>query len=133
MNKYIEKLSNEWLQHKNIIIAVTFDGPIFPYGESIVDHKRVIKLLRKAHDNGAVILISTDSSPDRYDEISKHCDNIGLSISGINQNYITPFGDNRKIYANIFLDERAGIEEALSILEKSMYNFIGVNKLITQF
>jgi len=67
MNNYIKKLSDEWLQHNNIIIAVSFDGPIHPYQGSIVDYKKVINLLRKAHENGAVILISTDSSPDRYD------------------------------------------------------------------
>ena len=33
---------------------------------------------------------------------------------------ILPYGNNGKIYANIYLDDRAGLEEALIILEKAL-------------
>jgi len=85
-------------------------------------------LLRVAHETGAYITIFTCSNPDRYEEIQNHCEKIRLPIDTINK---TPFeipegwGKNGKIYANIFLDDRAGLEEALDCLEKAMYKIRG--------
>ena len=52
----------------------------------------------------------------------KHCEDKKIPISGINTSPIeTPYGKNGKVYANIFLDDRAGLNEALNMLEDAMY------------
>jgi hypothetical protein len=49
-----------------------------------------------------------------------------LVIDSINENPINlPYGHHGKIYANIYLDDRAGLNEALNILEFAMYKIKG--------
>lgn len=121
MKKYIERLFNEWKEHGNIIIGLDFDDTIFPYREDITDHEEVIATVKLAVSTGARVIIYTGSAPDRYDFIKSYCDKIGIKITAINENIIIPFGDNRKIYCNVYIDDRAGLTEALNILRQATY------------
>lgn len=117
--KYVQRLVNEWSKHKKIIIACDFDDTIFPWNMEI-DHEVVVNQLMLARRVGAYIVIFTASDPSRYDEIRKYCKEIGLEIDAINRNPIPlPYGNSVKIYANIFIDDRAGLNEALQILEEA--------------
>jgi hypothetical protein len=51
---------------------------------------------------------------------------VNLKIDSINQNPINlPYGNSSKIYANIFLDDRAGLNESLDRLYRVMYMIRG--------
>lgn len=127
-DKYIQRLYQEWKQHGKVIIGVDFDDTLRPWKfkseEDIIEIEKTIQILRIAHETGAYITIFTACNRDRYEEIQKYCEEIKLPIDTIN---ITPFeipegwGKNGKIYANIFIDDRAGIVEALNTLETAMY------------
>lgn len=128
MNKYTERLYKEWSQHGKIVIAVDYDSTIYPW--HTIDNKediaRVISILQVAVNTGAYIVINTCSHPDRHEEIQKHCESLKISINGINTNPIDlPYGKHGKIYANIYLDDRAGLNEALNMLEEAMYKIRG--------
>jgi len=120
-NPYIARLAREWIEHDNIIIGVDFDDTIYPYREDITDHKQVIAAIKSATSSNAIVVIYTGSTPARYPEILDYCSKIGIKVSKINENVIAPFGDNRKIYCNIYLDDRSGLKEALNILTSAMY------------
>jgi hypothetical protein len=120
-NPYVERLAKEWIEHNNIIIGVDFDDTIFPYREDITDHKEVIESIKKAQSSNAIIIIYTGSSETRYPEILEYCKRHGINVSKINENVITPFGDNRKIYCNIYLDDRSGLKESINILNSALY------------
>jgi len=121
LNPYVKILSDEWIEHDNIIIGVDFDDTIKPWREDITDHDEVISLLKKAQASNGIIIIYTGSPESRYDEIREYCKRIGIRISKINENVIVPFGDNRKIYCNIYLDDRSGLKEAMHILDSALY------------
>lgn len=124
MNKYTERLTKEWLQYGKIVIGVDFDSTIYPWPtiENSEDREKVIKTLQVAHETGAYIVINTCSHPDRHSEIQEWCEKIRLPIDGINASPIElPYGNHGKIYANIYLDDRAGLMEALKTLEDAMY------------
>lgn len=128
MNKYTERLYKEWQQHGKIVIAVDYDSTICPWHtiENIDDINRTISILRIAYETGAYIVVNTCSKVDRYEEIQKHCEYLKLPINGINVNPIDlPYGKNGKVYANIYLDDRAGLNEALNMLENVMYKIRG--------
>ena len=127
MNKYIDRLYNEWKQHGKIIISVDYDDTIFPWGlGNKEDIDRTIKLVQIAHETGAYIVIFTASAPERHEEIQKHCESIRLPIDSINVNPIElPYGKNGKIYYNINLCDRSGLTQALDILESAMYKIRG--------
>lgn len=130
MNIYTERLYKEWKQHGKIIIAVDYDSTIsyWPTINNLEDINRTISLLQIAHQTGAHIVIFTACNKDRHLDIQKHCEELKIPISGINEVPIQlPYGNSNKIYANIFLDDRAGLCEALNILEKAMYIIRGEN------
>jgi hydroxymethylpyrimidine pyrophosphatase-like HAD family hydrolase len=128
MNKYSERLLEEWKQHGKIIISVDYDDTLYPWRKDFNgdDIERTIKLVQQAYNTGAYIVIFTASDPDRYEEIQNHCESIKLPINAINKNAIPlPYGNNGKIYYNINLCDRSGLTEALNILEEAMYAYRG--------
>jgi hypothetical protein len=123
---YLERLEEEWNQHGKIIIAVDYDDTISPWKLRGFDPKRTIEVLKVAQQTGAWIVIFTACKPDRHPEILKYCEEQGLTVDAINKTPIDlPYGNDSKIYANIFIDDRAGLNEALNILEFATYRIRG--------
>jgi hypothetical protein len=120
---YLERLVSEWKQHGKIIIAVDFDDTISPWKmEAVSDFENVIFVLKEAHYTGAYIVIFTACNADRFDDIRAYCKEKHLPVDAINQNPIDlPYGNHKKIYANIFIDDRAGLNESLEILQMATY------------
>ena len=125
---YIKRLYNEWREHGKLIIAVDFDDTISPWKMASLEQcNRVIEIIRKAQETGALLTIHTACSPDRYDYVKNYCMERGLKVDSINKNAILlPYGNDTKPYANIFIDDRAGLEESLEILQSAMYQIRGL-------
>lgn len=123
---YAERLEREWEQHGKIIIACDYDDTISPWKMPGFDPQRIMEVLKNAKQTGAYIVIFTSCNEERYQEISEYCKKNGLDIDSINRTPIDlPYGNKTKIYANIFLDDRAGLNESLYILEYAMYRIRG--------
>lgn len=124
---YIDRLYNEWITHSKIIIGVDFDDTISPWKlAKDEDCQRVIKILKHAKHVGCYIVIHTACNPERYEEIGRYCEQMGLSIDTINQNPIElPYGKQNKPMCNIYIDDRAGLNESLEILQVAMYRKAG--------
>lgn len=126
MNKYIDRLIVEWDKHGKIVVAVDYDDTISPWGfnseEDLNQMNFIINLLKKVKETGAYITIWSACDKDRFPEITEYCKSKGLEVDSINQNPIDlPYGKDRKIYANIYLDDRGGLNESLNILQEAMY------------
>lgn len=122
-----KRLYEEWKQHSKIIIAVDYDDTIFPYKNSNQEQcNRVLDIVKRAAEIGAYILMFTSCNKERFKEIIQYCRERGLKLDSINRNPIElPYGKNSKPYYNILLDDRAGLEESLSILNEVMYKIAG--------
>jgi hypothetical protein len=127
LQKYVDRLTREWLQHKNIIIAVDFDDTISPWGLNTTQECNwVVEKLKVYQQQGAYITIFTACNTDRFEDISNFCNQNGLMITGINKNALDlPYGNHGKIYANVFLDDRAGLLESIEILDGALANIKG--------
>ena len=133
MDKYIERLYQEWVQHSRIVLAVDYDSTIRPWKsiDNQEDIDRTIKLVKLAQETGAYIVIHTACNPDRYTEITNYCKDLGIYVNTINVNpVVLPYGKNQygedsKIFYNHQLCDRSGLIEALDILEKAMYRVRG--------
>jgi hydroxymethylpyrimidine pyrophosphatase-like HAD family hydrolase len=110
-----------------IIIAVDFDDTLYPWGVlgNENDRANTIKLVKKATQVGAYIVIFTASDKERYNEIIKYCKALGITIDSINQNPIDlPFGNNGgKIFYNHNLCDRSGLNGSLRILKKALNQY----------
>ncbi len=119
---YVQRLVEEWKQHKKLIIAVDFDDTICSWKfltQEVFDE--VIKTIKEACEIGAYIVINTAGEKTRYSFMKSFCEENGITVDSINVNPINlPFGLNGKVYANLYLDERAGLRDSIKILKKSI-------------
>lgn len=125
LDKYIRRLTTEWITHQKIIIGVDFDSTLSPYHsiDNMEDIQEVISVIKDAIITGAYVVIHTACNPDRYSEITNYCKSIGIVPDSINMTPIDlPYGKSgSKPYCNIFLDDRAGLLEAILILKTALY------------
>ena len=96
-----------------MIIAVDFDGVIvedkFPdVGEPDM---RLVNLLNMAYNQGHSVILWTSRVGDKLETAVETCKKIGLSLTAVNNgdpDNISQYGtDPRKIYADVYLDDRA--------------------------
>lgn len=138
MDKYSQRLFEEWKERGNIIIAVDFDDTVSPWkleDENSTMIKEVLKLLKECQQTGAYIVPYTTCNPDRYPVIQALFASNGILINNINSNPIPlPWGNESKIYANIYLDDRAGLDQACYTLSYALYAYRGylASKNITE-
>ena len=123
MDKYTNRLIEEWKQHGKIIIAFDYDDTVSPWRLNTEDDcKKVINILIDAQHVGAHLVCFTACKEDRHPEIKRYLSERGLQTDTINQNPIElPYGNQNKVYANIFIDDRAGLDTALEMLSTAMY------------
>jgi hypothetical protein len=124
-----QRLTDEWVTHGKLIVAVDFDDTIFPYRMSSWGRCMITigELLRM--QDQMIIIIWTASAPERYPFIERYCKEVGLNIVGVNTPAIPnlKFGTESKPYFNILLDDRAGLDGALSMLGR-VYDKINGNE-----
>lgn len=125
-NRYAERLFDEWTEHGKIVLAVDFDDTIFPWKfNKKEDQERLIKcikVIQLCQQIGCYTSIWSACSPDRYNEIYDFCSDAEIKVSSINENPIKlPYGNHKKMYYNHLLDDRAGLESAISMLEYVCY------------
>ncbi len=125
-NKYVERLIKEWLTHSKIVLAVDFDDTVSAWGfkgfNANLDFKEAIDIIRLAQSIGCYVSIWSACAPDRYEYIRSYCNSNDIKVDSINENPITlPYGNHKKMYYNHLLDDRAGLKEALSMLQYACY------------
>lgn len=124
INKYVNRLFGEWVQHGKIILAVDFDSTLSPWEtiDNQEDINRCIELVKLCQLTGCYLTIFTACAPDRYNSIQEYCQSRGIIVDSINENPIhVKYGNNRKIYFNHLLDDRSGFVQSMDILETAMH------------
>ncbi len=113
----MERLYNDYLKYGKLLVAVDFDDTVFDYHDQGTDHTLVIELLQECAELGFYITIFSASPPHRHDLMREHFAKYNIPVHAINKNPIDlPFGNEGKIFYNIFLDDRAGLYSAYIIL-----------------
>lgn len=115
----IDRLYQEYLTHKKLIVALDFDDTIFAFKNKNSTHTKVLDLIRRCNKLNFYVVIWTASDESRFNLIKDYCREENVKISGINENPIVlKYGNNRKIYYNICLCDRSGLSAAYEILSK---------------
>lgn len=125
LQKYADRLANEWKTHGKIILSVDFDATISPYHtiENQEDIARAQSLIKECQLVGCFTMIHTNCDENRYQGILTHCSKIGINVDSINKTPIDlPYGkEGSKPYYNHSLDDRSALPASLDILEHAMY------------
>lgn len=127
MCSYSRRLFKEWTMHGKIVLAVDFDDTLYPWGllRNDKDRAKTIKLVKKAVQLGAYVVIFTASKKERHHEMVKYCAAIGINVDSINENPIElPYGnDGSKIFYNHNLCDRSGLKGSLKILKRAINKY----------
>lgn len=113
------RLITEWNTHEKLIIGVDFDNTLYDYNNKGLKFNDVINLLRECRKIGCYIVIFTSSEEDRYDFIKEYLNKKDIPFDKINEDIEFIQFKGRKIYYNILLDDRAGLNSAYNCLLKA--------------
>lgn len=117
----VDRLYKEYSAHKKLIVALDFDDTIFDFHNKGYQYTQVIDLILECQSYGFYIVIFTGTPPEKWQNILSHCETLGIKPAAINKNAIPlPFGNDGKIYYNILLDDRSGLQQSFEILRKTV-------------
>lgn len=125
LNSAYNRLWAEYNKYKSLIVAVDFDDTLYDFHKDGGTYFQVQQLIRDLKEIGCFIIIWTGNQ------------NTEFVINYLNENNI-PFDTindeapaskkllggkfNRKVYANVYIDDRAGLEQVYNDLTKLIEN-----------
>lgn len=116
----LKRLRREWKEHGGLIVAVDFDSTLCPYRDYEVesDTEIVRELVRELYNYGCTIIIWTAAEKERHEGQKQWLKDNNISWHHFNEQPTASKYDSRKVYANAFLDDRAGMSEVFSALSQ---------------
>ena len=112
------RLVEEYHKYDKLIVAVDFDDTIYnTYKKQDRTYNQVIELLRNIKEYVHIVIWSA-SPASRFPEIENYCKDNDIPYDGINVSLVRNTEPTSKIYANIFIDDRAGLGEAYCLLSR---------------
>ena len=118
----LTRLTNEYRKHKSLIVAYDFDNTVYDYHGVGYKFDKVTELLRECKELGFYLIVYTCNGEEKYKGIKKYSNNNKIPYDSINEN--APFINfaYNKLYYNILLDDRAGLDSAYSTLKELINN-----------
>lgn len=104
---------------ERMIIAVDFDGTLCfnAWPEIGPPRQGVIDYIIRQQKDGAKIILWTNRKGERLEAAVRWCADHGITLDAVNENLpeiVERFGgDTRKVFANIYLDDRAVLPESV--------------------
>lgn len=122
MDKYLkensayERLWAEYNKYNSLIVAVDVDDTIFDFHNTGESYEMVRQLVRDLHEIGCYIIMWTGNQDTVF--IQSFLEENNIPYHSINED--APYGvrGNRKLYANVYVDDRASLRETYFTLKK---------------
>lgn len=112
----LNRLSGEYAQHGSLFVAFDFDNTVYDIHHKGYVYDRVEDLLRACKKLGfKLILFTCKETQVELEQCAAYCERRGYAPDYINE---SPLMDTRKPYYNILLDDRAGLCQAVELLEE---------------
>lgn len=115
----LDRLKEQYDKYGSLYIAFDYDDTIVPcYYERAWEGScpKVIKALQEAKENGFRLILFTCREGKKLDEAIKNAFDLKIGCNYINESPIIK--DSQKPYYNLFLDDKAGLGEALWLLKQ---------------
>lgn len=115
-NNCYQRLENEFKKYRKLIFCVDFDDTIYDFHKIGRQYNDVIELLHK-WENYSEVIIFTCNGEEKYSEIEQYLKSNKIKYKGINCDSSVPV-KGRKIYGNVYIDDRGGLPFIYRMLEK---------------
>jgi predicted HAD superfamily phosphohydrolase YqeG len=114
----VERLMREYQTHGSICIAYDFDDTVYDFHQKGRKYTEVVELLRRAKAANCYLIVWTGNED--MEMVRAYLADNDIPYDSINEN--PPFwkGKGRKLYANLYLDDRAGLPSAFYQLERML-------------
>jgi len=116
--KAVTRLTEEWREHGGIIIGVDQDDTLYDYHKQGFTFTLTVETLKIAQSMGCTLCAWTADDREAY--IRHHWKSLGLRMDYFNDSPVDCGKTSRKPYFNLLIDDRAGLESALSILDETI-------------
>lgn len=131
MDKYLqpnsayERLWVEYNKYGSLIVAVDFDDTLYDFHKVGHSYDQVKQLVRDLHSIGCKIIIWSGS--ENINDIDLYLKEQNIPWNLINENLQINGNwasgkDSRKVYANVYIDDRAGLFQVYQDLTKLIEN-----------
>lgn len=130
MDKYLqpnsayERLWAEYQKYGSLIVAVDFDDTLYDFHKVGNSYEQVIKLVRDLKEIGCYIIIWTGNQDTSF--VVGFLKENNIPFDSINDE--APISKKilngklpRKVYANVYVDDRGGLEQVFNDLTKLVY------------
>lgn len=119
-NSSYNRLLEEYKKYGRLIFCVDYDDTLYDFHKKGRAYQNMFDLLKR-WENYSEVIIFTGNGEDKYGEISQYLTEHGLKFKGINCDS-SVIVQGRKIYANVYIDDRAGLRqvynELLTLIEQ---------------
>jgi hydroxymethylpyrimidine pyrophosphatase-like HAD family hydrolase len=108
------RLLKEYNQYGSLVIAFDFDNTVYDFHGKGNYYDQVIELIRELKEIGCYMICFT-ANPD-FNFVTQYLNKLNIPFDSINEN--PPFfkSEERKIYFNALLDDRAGLQQVYAEL-----------------
>lgn len=114
----VEKLVRQYQKHGTLYVAFDFDDTVKNYLDG-TPNQEVIDLLKWSYHVNCTLILFTCREGERLKEAMNWCTLQGINFHYANCNPEIVIG-GRKPYYNILLDDKAGLNEAVEVLTKTL-------------
>lgn len=112
----VKRLVQDYKVHNSIVIAYDFDDTVYDFHKKGSVYPKVIDLLRKAKKAGCYLIVWTGNQDTEF--IREYLAKNDIPYDAINENAPFDRSTSRKVYANLYLDDRAGLSASCSHLSQ---------------
>jgi hypothetical protein len=108
------RLLSEYQKYGSIVVAYDFDNTVFDFHKKGKTYEQVMQLIRDLKDANCYMICFTAATDKKF--MLQYLSDNNIPFDAINEN--PPFFkcDERKIYYNAYLDDRAGLLQVYSEL-----------------
>lgn len=113
----LNRLCQELDTHKKLVIGFDFDNTIFDVHNKGGDYSQIINVLQKCKELGwTLCLYTAELREDWLKWKVDYCKHFGIEPDYVNESPLIK--GTKKPFFNLLLDDRAGLEEAYTLLIK---------------
>ncbi|MCC6701938.1 MAG: hypothetical protein IT221_10470 [Fluviicola sp.] len=115
-----ERLLSEYNAHGSLVVAFDFDDTVYDFHKKGRSYNQVIELLRDLKTINCYLICWTGQEDVHF--VAQYLKENHIPFDAINENPPFRNATSRKIYANVFLDDRAGLfqvyEDLILLIEQ---------------
>lgn len=119
-NNSKDRLLKEYTQYKSLVIAFDFDDTVFDFHKKGRLYTKVIKLLQDLKKINCHLICWTGQEDIVF--VENYLQQNNIPYDSINENPPFHKSNSRKIYANAYLDDRAGLKQVFEELNHLIQN-----------